>query len=218
MKNNLILVKGGSFIMGTNEFVNFTDESPAHKVILDDFYISKYLVTFEEYMKYCELVNKEKPDSSFSGIGKAPVVDINWFDAVEYAKYVGGRLPTEAEWEFACIGGILSKGFIWSGSNSDDIITVFRYDNKNVGEKAPNELGIYDMSSNFWEWCNDWYGENYYNLSPLRNPTGPSKGEEKVIRGGTYAPFDVGARCKDRSSSAPHISSEMTGFRIVFDL
>jgi formylglycine-generating enzyme required for sulfatase activity len=169
-----VLVKAGSFTM-----------SGKTKVILtNDYYISKYPVTQTQYLA----VMGNNP-SYFSGDNN-PVEQVSWYDANKFAEKVGGRLPTEAEWEFAARGGNKSNGYIYSGSN--DIAQIAWYNSNSssrtqvVGTKFPNELGIYDMSGNVWEWCSDWYGLLPKTAMTMTNPKGPAKGTDRVIRGGSW--------------------------------
>lgn len=209
---DFILVKGGTFMMGKVD--GDWNEKPAHEVRLNDFYISKYEVTNKEYAQF---LNKYGSDIVKSGVYKGkkmifeyekglykagdiwrvhkgyekhPVVRVTWYGANEYCLENGGRLPTEAEWEYAARGGRKNKKYKYAGSN--DIETVAWYDkNSNrqsraVGQKKPNSLGIYDMSGNVWEWCSDWYADNYYEFSPKNNPQGPASGIYHVFRGGSW--------------------------------
>ena len=194
----MVYVKGGWFEMGSNN--GGSEEKPVHRVYVDDFYISKYEVTFAEYDRFCEATGRSKPDDMGWGRGNRSVIFVSWYDAVEYCNWLSRqtgkhyRLPTEAEWEYAARGGNKSRGYKYSGS--DNINRVAWYDgNSNdrthpVGTKQPNELGIYDMSGNLWEWCSDWYDSDYYSRSPERNPKGPTSGNSRVLRGGSWD-FDV---------------------------
>ncbi|MFK7903826.1 MAG: SUMF1/EgtB/PvdO family nonheme iron enzyme [Chitinophagales bacterium] len=155
-----------------------------------------------------------------------PVVDASWNETQEFIKKLNQltgkqfRLPREAEWEFAAKGGNKSQGFKYAGSNKLD--EVAWYDNNSsgrtvrpVGSKRANELGLYDMSGNVWERCQDWYSEDYYKNSPVQNPKGPKKGSSRVLRSGTYAEV---CRVSSRSNTNPIYSSlRNTGFRLVED-
>ena len=162
------------------------DEKPAHQVTLSAFSIGRYEVTQEEW----QAVMGSNP-SWFKGSRK-PVEQVSWNDCKSFISKLNSitgknfRLPTEAEWEFASRGGIKSQGYKYSGSNN--LNSVAWYDDNSgatthdVGQKSPNELGIYDMSGNVSEWCSDWYGN--YSSSSQTNPTGPSSGSLRVFRGG----------------------------------
>jgi formylglycine-generating enzyme required for sulfatase activity len=147
------------------------------------------------------------------------VENVSWHDANEYAKKVGKRLPTEAEWEYAARGGNKSKGYTYSGSNGIDAVGWY-YDNSNskthpVTQKQPNELGLYDMSGNVWEWCSDWYGEESYSSSPQNNPQGPNSGSRRVLRGGSWPVSDYGCRVANRLRFDPDSGNDSFGFRLV---
>jgi formylglycine-generating enzyme required for sulfatase activity len=210
-KDNMVYVEGGWLEMGSND--GESDEKPVHRVYVDGFYIDKTEVTQAEYEK----VMGTNP-SSFK-CSTCPVENVSWNDAVEYAKKVGKRLPTEAEWEYAARGGNKSKAFKYSGSNSLDEVGWYDSNSENkthpVGTKQPNELGIYDMSGNVWEWCLDWYGENYYGTSPDKNPQGPSSGTYRVLRGGSWYSNDVSCRLTNRIRYNPDLRNINIGFRCV---
>lgn len=226
MDNNYwVKVEGGSFIMGCNKGDKdcYPDEIPAHKVTLNSFLIGRFEVTVKQYRDYCIKTGKTMPSEPAGGwLDDYPIVSITWTEANEYAKYYGCRLPSEAEWEYAAKGGNKSKGYLYAGSNNYDEVG-WSYENSDkslhpVGQKAPNELGLYDMSGNAWEWCNDNYEIFYYESSPTNNPKGPTTGIGKVNRGGCFA-FDYPLmnthhrRCSDANAKGTG-----TGFRLVKDL
>lgn len=197
-----------------------------HKVSLtNDYYISKYPVTQEQW----KAVMNDNP-SSFEGADK-PVETVSWFDVQDFIRQLNRltnkefRLPTEAEWEFAARGGNKSNNYIYSGSN--DVFEVAWFDRNSyfkglehpefgarpVGQKKPNELGIYDMSGNVFEWCQDWYG--VFSAEPKIDPAGSSSGNRRVIRGGSW--FDDSEHCRVdyRASYDPNRKLNDLGFRLV---
>ena len=219
--NNMVYVEGGTFTMGATNNLNedsFKDEKPTHTVSLPSFYIGKYEVTQEEW----EVIMDYNP-SSFKGINR-PVENVNWFDCNRFANKLNEitgmnfRLPTEAEWEYAAKGGKRSNNYKYSGSNQQKLVTWYE-DNSNkthnVGLKSPNELGLYDMSGNVWEWCFDWYGD-YLKMS-INDPTGPTHGKGRVIRGGSYFCDAKTCRVSTRSLYLPNEKDEDLGFRLVCD-
>ena len=178
------------------------------------------------YADKCKISRESDRFVVESGYEDHPVIYVSWFGARAYCTWLSSkigkevRLPTEAEWEYAARGGKNSRGYTYSGSNT--LGEVAWYDgNSNlkvhkVGGKSPNELGLYDMSGNVWEWCSDWYGKYYYYSSPSRNPKGPSSGAFKVLRGGSWyfhAPYCHVAR---RYDDKPDIRIIIYGFRVAF--
>lgn len=215
----MIYVKGGTFRMGaTSEQSNDaqTDEYPVHDVTLGDYYIGETEVT----QKLWKAVMFDNP-SNFKGDQK-PVECVSWEDAQEFIKKLSQltgfdfRLPTEAEWEYAARGGDKSKGYIFSGSNNAKDVAIFNKktpQSYNVKSMKPNELGIYDMTGNVFEYCYDWYG-NYDNASQV-NPTGPAKGEGKVIRGGSWNFKMRSCRVSYRNATYVDYKNDYCGLRLV---
>ncbi len=220
-----VRVEGGSFMMGCEESDKecYPDQQPKRKVNISTFEISRYEVTVGEYEMICKATKRSMPSPPPYGfIDSHPIVYITWQDAMDYAKWIGGRLPTEAEWEFAAKGGINSKGYTYSGSNNYDEVG-WCYENSSnqthpIGQKLPNELGIYDMSGNAWEWVGDNYEIFYYKTSPSINPKGPMKGLGKVNRGGCFS-FDFNLmRTSHRRGSGENTAGFGTGFRVARDI
>ncbi len=215
----MVFVEGGTFQMGSNiSDVNSargdSDEKPVHTVTVSSFYMDKTEVTQAEYRKVMG-----KNPSWFSGCDDCPLENVSWYDANEYAKKVGKRLPTEAEWEYAARGGNKSKGYTYSGSNGIDAVGWYGRNSNSkthpVTQKQPNELGLYDMSGNVWEWCSDWYSDSYYRSSPKNDPQGPNSGSRRVLRGGSWANFDYDCRVAFRYGSYPDNRYYYGGFRLV---
>jgi len=218
---DFIFVKGGKFMMG-DELGKMKD-APQHEVQLSDFYMAKYPITQEQW----EAVMGNNP-SKFEG-AKHPVECVNWSDAHNFIlkvfKLTGMRLrlPTEAQWEYAARGGQKSQGFLYAGSNLLDEVAWY-IDNSHetthpVGERFSNELGLYDMSGNVWEWCADWYEANYYQNSSSENPMGPSSGEARVLRGGSWRYFAEYFRVAFRYGPSPSSHRySYVGFRCAISL
>ena len=217
----MIEVKGGSFSMGSAEGAADAekDEYPVHKVTVDNFYMAETEVTQELWVA----VMGSNP-SGYTDDAQLPVESVTWFDCLDFIEKLNEltgatfRLPTEAEWEYAARGGQRSKGFLYSGS--DTLANVGWYkDNaeertQKVMQLAPNELGLYDMSGNVWEWCSDWYGS--YSSSPQTNPEGPSKGEYRVLRGGSWDIYARYCRVDNRFYSTPGRRDNYCGLRLAF--
>jgi formylglycine-generating enzyme required for sulfatase activity len=232
---DMVLVKGGAFSMGTKEL--FCEEEPIHNVMLSNFYIGKFEVTQEEWKSVME-----NNPSLFEG-DRNPVELVTWYDAVEYCNkksvkegrtpcYSGSganttcnftadgyRLPTEAEWEFAARGGLKSRDYKYIGGDNPGEVAWYDVNSGDkpqpIGKKKPNELGIYDMGGNVWEWCWDWYDNGYYKNSPAENPTGPASGKARSYRGGSVAGRAVWLRSTARFSITPGFSNYIMGFRVV---
>ena len=218
----MVYVQGGTFMMGATAEQGsdaWDSEKPAHQVTLSSFSIGRYEVTQEEW----QTVMGSNP-SEFKGSRK-PVEQVSWNDCKSFISKLNSitgknfRLPTEAEWEFASRGGIKSQGYKYSGSNNLNSVAWYNDNSGNtthdVGQKSPNELGIYDMSGNVWEWCQDWYDINYYSSSPQTNPTGPSSGSRRVVRGGSWNFIARSCRVSGRDGSSPGSRGGGLGFRLA---
>jgi sulfatase modifying factor 1 len=205
-----ILLLGGTFRMGSENGEEF--QKPVHKVKVGGFLISKYEVTQAVWQK----VMGNNP-SEFKGDNN-PVEQVSWDDCQEFCKKTGLRLPTEAEWEYACRAGTTTK-YYW-GNEPDEAYMWYNENSGNtthaVGQKKANGYGLYDMSGNVWEWCQDWYGA--YAINSQENPTGPDNGEVHVLRGGSWDFYDTYCRSSNRGKSVPTRRSCNYGFRCVQDL
>jgi len=222
----MVFVQGGPFTMGcTSEQGSdcYDDEKSAHSVTVSNFYIGKYEVTQAQWRAVMGASATLSSPSNFKNCDECPVEQVSWNDIQEFLKKLNAktgktyRLPTEAEWEYAARGGSKSRGYKYSGSN--DLGSVAWYaENSNskthpVGQKSPNELGIYDMSGNVWEWCSDWYGS--YSSYNQNNPTGANTGSARVFRGGSW---DGSARycpSASRYCSSPGSRRNLIGFRLA---
>ncbi len=217
-------VSPGSFNMGSND--GNSDEKPVHRVTISrGYWIGKYEVTQSEYQ---DLMGTNP--SHFKGSNN-PVEQVSWNDAVKFCERLtqreraagrlpegyAYRLPTEAEWEYAARGGAKSRGYKYSGS--DDLDRVGWYDGNSgkktheVRTKSGNELGLYDMSGNVWEWCNDWYGE--YGSGTQSDPAGPGTGSARVNRGGSWGSRARRCRSAIRGGNSPGYTPCDLGFRVV---
>lgn len=237
-------VEGGMFTMGTDQMVE-THEGPPHKVSVRSFYLAKTETTFDEYDKYCLDTKKDTVYSCHWGRGKQAMVMVSWFDAVHYCNWLsekeklskcylideknltvqfldtakGYRLPTEAEWEFAARGGNNSKGTTYAGSNDINAVGWYAANSEQkahpVAQKAPNELGLFDMTGNVWEWCWDIYDWNYYKASPQDDPKGPATGPYRVMRGGAWYNEPKYARVFTRQNHHIGFKQTSVGFRVA---
>jgi formylglycine-generating enzyme required for sulfatase activity len=221
-------VEGGEFMMGATAEQGddaYDEEKPAHKVSLDSYYIGETQVT----QALWTAVMGNNP--SYFKSDDNPVDTISWSDCQEFIKKLNQltgqqfSLPTEAQWEFAARGGKNSKGYKYAGSNNLGEVAWFAAPlnglTHQVALKKPNELGIYDMSGNVWEWCTDWFDANYYQLSPKRNPQGPTSGDDRVLRGGGYCFLAKHCRVSSRMRFKPnshHISLALCGVRLSLSI
>lgn len=245
--STLVFVKGGSFKMGNKS--GEKDELPVHRVKLSDFYIGKYEVTNIEFIEFLNKKGNQYEDHAYwidtdgkwrglkcriyknnnefaieKGYKNHPVNFVSWYGANAYCKWKDGRLPTEAEWEYAArrgvetlnatslqyTGGNKIDELAWYSSNSDKKI-------HKTGTKYSNALGIHDMQGSLWEWCSDWYDAKYYSKSKRKNPQNLNKADYKVMRGGSWANNKAMLRITNRNALKPNINKINLGFRIVYD-
>ena len=217
----MVKVAGGTFQMGgTSEQGEdaYAWEKPVHSVTLSDYYIGQTQVTQELW----EAVMGSNP-SYFKGDNQRPVENVSWNDCQEFIEKLNRltgknfRLPTEAEWEYAARGGNKSRGYKYSGSDNPDLVAWYD-DNSGrethpVATKQSNELGLYDMSGNVWEWCQDWYGD--YSSNSQTNPTGASTGSLRVLRGGSWNDIARGVRVSYRGGITPGDRDLIFGLRLA---
>ena len=215
----MIPVEGGSFLMGSpyNDKYGLSREKPQHRVTLSDYYIGEAPVTQALWLA----VMNANP-SRFKGANR-PVEQVSWDDSQKFIRRLNlltgrvYRLPTEAEWEYAARGGNRSQGYSYSGSNCLDSVAWYADNSENethdVMTKAPNELGLFDMSGNVWEWCDDWYGD--YSILRQTNPKGSSSGSERVYRGGNWFNSGMISRVTYRSGNSPSHTSSNLGLRLA---
>ena len=232
---DLVKVEGGWFLMGSNEY--FEDEQPVHMVYVSAFYVTKTEITNKDYLKYAQETGYPLPPyvpnipEYFSNYPNYPVVNVNWYDAYNFCKHYGMRLPTEAEWEYMAKANDKNYTFPWGytfnpyASNNKyltqpDLTSLRVYFTLTggpmpVGHFSPNPMGIYDLGGNVAEWVYDWYSPTYYNYSPNYNPKGPSSGMYKVIRGGSWIEDIQYLRSSYRGYAVPYEYFINVGFRCV---
>jgi iron(II)-dependent oxidoreductase len=226
----MVLVPAGEFIMGSSEedlqgiripksvMKSYSDEMPKRRVNLKAFYIDKYPVTNAQFRKFAK--PKVESDPKFNGVFQ-PVVGVTWSQARNYCQSVGKRLPTEAEWEKAA-RGVDGRRFPWGNQWEGSKVIWW----KNSGRKShpvnrtknthQSPHGAVDMAGNVWEWVSDWYKRDYYQSAPDHDPSGPSSGTRRVIRGGSWLPNDIFPRifrAPNRSSNLPDEVGDWLGFR-----
>ncbi|WP_162523819.1 SUMF1/EgtB/PvdO family nonheme iron enzyme [Flavobacterium sp. LMO8] len=221
-----------------------TDEQKEHNVSVSTFEISKFEVTVWEWKQFIKSNKMKMPQKpSWGWNDNYPINGITWNEAIAYCNWLskteklqpaytkkgpniicdfnanGYRLPTEAEWEFAAKGGKNSKSYNFSGSNNLDEVAWHKGNSKKtphtVGTKNHNEIGIYDMSGNVWEWCWDWYNKDFYKMEKGNNPHGPEMGDRRTVRGGSWDSQPNYVRPANRISTEPNKTHEFYGFRIV---
>jgi len=221
-----IEIPAGSFFMGSPpDELNRRSNETQHKVTLSAFKMSKYEITFSQYDLFCEATGMKKPYDEGWGQNNRPVINVSWHDAKAFADWMGCRLPTEAEWEYACRAGTTTP--FNTGENITDLQANYNgnypYNNNvkgefiaktlPVGSFAPNGWGLFDMHGNIWEWCSDWYDD--YPPTEQTNPEGPPSGTFRVFRGGGWRNFAQLCRSAFRYNYFPDHRHFNIGFRLV---
>jgi formylglycine-generating enzyme required for sulfatase activity len=219
-------IPAGTFTMGSPvSEVDRAKDEPQHQVTLSAFKMSKYEITFDQYDSFCKATGRTKPDDAGWGRGKRPVINVNWYDAAAFAEFMGCRLPTEAEWEYACRAGTTTP--FYTGNNlttaqanydgtfpyNNNAKGEFRAKTLPVGSFEPNPFGLYDMYGNVWEWCNDWYGD--YPSEAQTDPKGPESGFSKIQRGGCWGTRGPRMRSATRDDVILNGSNNRIGFRLM---
>jgi len=219
-------IPAGSFFMGSSEYEFCRGNNEIrHEVILSAFKMSKYAITFDQFDAFCAATGRENTGDEGWGRGIRPVINVSWHDATAFAEWIGCRLPTEAEWEYACRAGTSTP--FNRGSNLASYNANFDgkrpYDNSlegtsseetlPIGTFPPNNWNLYDMHGNVAEWCSDWFSD--YPLESQKNPTGPQSGQGRIIRGGGWNSAESNCRSAYRTYCNPEEKKHDIGFRVV---
>ena len=213
----MIWVEGGTYIMGSDE--GNRDNRPAHSVQLDDFHIGKFELTQDQWV----VLMGQNP--SQVACGRCPVNNMSWEQLQAFLQKLSEktsrkfRLPTEAEWEYAALGGKLSNGYIYSGSNNLTDVGWLKLNGGDgqhvVGQLKPNELGLYDMNGNVWELCEDWYDPKFYDRSETKNPVNTTPAKYRVSRGASWMSPSKYCLRWARNNDHPHHRRGNGGLRVV---
>jgi formylglycine-generating enzyme required for sulfatase activity len=222
MPMEMVLVKGGCYDMGDTFGGGANSEKPVHHVCIKDFYLGKYLVTQMQYTMDMATNPSLEPTCGLT----CPVENVSWNDVQEYIKKLSARtgkpyrLPTEAEWEYAARSG--GKNEKWAGTSNENELGQYAWFFNNshfqshpVGEKKPNEFGLYDMTGNLWEWMSDYYDDGYYAKSPTAEPRGPETGQKRALRGGYWGDFPSWIRITRRIGLDPAAKAAGFGVRLA---
>jgi formylglycine-generating enzyme len=218
----MVLVKGGCYQMGDTFGDGAANEKPVHEVCVKDFLIGKYPVTQIQWAGAMGNNPSKEPNCGIT----CPVENVSWDDIQEFLRKLSQRtgkayrLPTEAEWEYAARGG--GKNEKWAGTSSQSELGDYAwyynnsgYHSHPVGGKKPNDLGLYDMTGNVWEWMSDWFDEQYYANSPKDEPGGAASGETRALRGGYWGDLANFVRVSRRIGLVPAARAPGNGFRVV---
>jgi eukaryotic-like serine/threonine-protein kinase len=226
-----VLVRGGDFTMGNDTGTANRDEQPAHRPVLRPFWIDRREVTNQEYARCVRRGACTSPAVAGSKtrrtyyadrrFARHPVIQVSWYQAAEYCRFAGGRLPTEAEWEKAARGDKDRRAYPWGDRKPDCTLANFGGPDGCGGDTAPvggrpagrSPFGADDMAGNVWEWVGDWYDPGYYRRSPASDPQGPRWGSFKVMRGGCFDTAPDGLRVSCRNHDLPTSSQMNVGFR-----
>ena len=234
----MVIIRGGSFERGSNK--GGRDEIPRHQIILEAFAMDIHPVTNEQFVQFLDAMGGEKDHNNNdiirlresrikrlsgklsieSGYNKHPIVGVTWYGAVAYAKWIGKRLPTEAEWEIASAGGLIEANYPTGVDIDRSHANYFSSDTTPVMSYPCNGYGLYDMAGNVYEWCQDWYDYHYYNQSVQepKNPKGPHQGVYRVLRGGCWKSLKEDLRCSHRHRNNPGTMNGTYGFRCAADV
>jgi len=219
----MMIIPAGKFNMGSNDY---DGEQPIHSVtIAYEFALGKYPVTFDEYDLFCQATKREKPSDQGWGRGKRPVINVYWQDAKDYCQWLSKqtgkqyRLPSEAEWEYACRAGTRARFSF--GDNEGDLSQYAWYESNAggkthpEGEKKPNPWGLYDMHGNVWEWCEDTWHDNYQGAPVDGSAWINSNENNRVLRGGSWGCIPNGVRSADRYGYGPTYRYGRGGIRVL---
>jgi sulfatase modifying factor 1 len=221
-----VSIPAGTFEMGSpaGEVDRDADETQ-HQVTLSEFKMSKYEVTFEQYDLFCNVTGRNKPNDEGWGRGNRPVVNVSWSDANDFAEWIGCRLPSEAEWEYACRAGTITpfnagRNLTTAQANyngnypyNNNPKGIYQEKTIPIGSFVPNAWGLYDMHGNVLEWCSDWYGN--YSTEAQTDPKGPESGIYRVFRGGSWYDYTRYCRSACRNSNGPAYRRSFMGFRLA---
>jgi formylglycine-generating enzyme required for sulfatase activity len=214
-----VQIPAGRFLMGDME--GDDDEKPVHSVDLGTFWITRFEITNQQYLKCVQAGACQGQEVMHSDRAREPVVNVSWQDAQDFCVWMEGRLPTEAEWEKAARGGLEAGRYPWGDAEVTcdqraENGAQFGYcpgERAVVGTYPANGYGLYDVAGNAWEWVADWYSKDYYQSSPDIDPQGPQTGRYKVLRGGGWNYTVYGLRVAYRSVSYPDSRANFIGFR-----
>ena len=225
-RQQMVFVSAGPFVMGGRDEESPSNERPSHTVHLADFFIDPFPVTNVDYLEFVRATGHGMPihwaRGTFPmGTGRHPA-NVSWKYAVAFAEWAGKRLPTEAEWEKAA-RGTDERTFPWGNRfvegercNSNNMVGTTTPVDEFPDGRSP--YGLWDMAGNVFEWCSDYYDEEYYKHSPSSNPRGPQGGQERVLRGGSYQESRAGLRCTHRRGAAETDNLDNVGFRCAMDI